>query len=75
VKRAGTIDLDSPHCGLTVTPRAHWLTVTIARLRRTSRVIVSLFVSTLPANEPRPTPGSVPTALTLPRWRPLRMLR
>lgn len=49
---AGTIHLNCPRCGLTITPKANWLTVehcprSIAR----SGVPVRLFTSTLPTDQ------------------------
>jgi hypothetical protein len=49
---AGTIHLNCPRCGLTITPKASWLTIEhCPRCIARNRVAVSLFASTLPTDE------------------------
>ena len=49
---AGTIHLNCPRCGLTITPKASWLTIEhCPRCIAHHGLAVSLFASTLPTNE------------------------
>src|SRR5947209_4687913 len=49
---AGTIHLNCPRCGLTITPKASWLTIEhCPRCIARNGLAVSLFASTLPTDE------------------------
>ena len=52
VDRAGTIHWNCPRCGLTITPKARWLTIEhCPRCIARNGLAVSLFASTLPTAE------------------------
>jgi hypothetical protein len=76
--RGGPIYLNCPRCGLTIRPKAGWLTVEhCPRCAARTRGLVSMFASTLPASElyasaDRPDPDRL---VRLPDSRPRRMLR
>lgn len=62
VDAAGTIHLNCPRCGLTITPKASWLTIEhCPRCIARSGLAVSLLASTLPTDKPyaaEATPGA-----------------
>src|SRR5450755_1525987 len=76
--RSGPIYLNCPRCGLTIRPKADWLTVEhCPRCIARSRGLVRMFASTLPARElyaaaDTPDPDRL---VPLPDSRPRRMLR